>query len=909
VADLLVWWLASALFGLIAWPALYHLLPSLPDRGYTVSRAAGLLVTGYLVWLLGFLHVLPNTRGGLIVLLALLGFGSAVLAARRWPELRGFWQANRAPLLAGEAVFLIALVAWAFIRAHNPEIASTEKPMDFAFLNSILRATYFPPPDPWLSGQSISYYYFGYLLMAKLVQLTGVPSAVGFNLALATLAGLAALGAYGLGYNLWRRRRDATPRAAIGVGLTAAFLLLGIGNLQGILDVVRARDLGSTQLWQGIGVNGALAPYDSPTGLPTETWWWWHSTRVINTLDIKTDPAGNVASVVDSKDYTITEFPFFSFMLGDLHPHVLALPFALLALAVALDVMLGAKPALLPWPGRHPWRFGFAALVLGSLGFLNSWDLPTYTAVYVAAFAIQLYWSEGRWRWEETRRFFEFAIPLGLLAVLLFVPFYLTFQSQASGLLPWRGPATQPQHFLIVWGPLLFLGLAFLIVQYFMRDQRPVSNNLILAATLVTLAPFVVWLMGDAAVTGATGSEGFSLRALPGLLVTGLPGAIGDTPLHLARVWPLVLFFGAAFLALLRWILPARVATESGAAPSPLPSPRGRGDAAPSGNASPLPLGEGKGEGAAPAAASAAELAASPARAPAASAILVAELRPSAIAEPNAVAVAKDREEPGWRRDLAPHAFALLLLTAGAFLVLFTELFFIKDVFGNRMNTVFKFYYQAWVLFAGAGAYGLYFVAARARAAARGTLWVRRVPALAWAGGAAALLLAAFVYPLAATWDKTSGFGGEATLDGLAFTRKANPGEAAAIDWLAQNVAGQPVVAEATGGQYSEFGRVSERTGLPTLLGWAGHESQWRGSDRLFAGRDRDIDALYGASAAAVPPILDRYQVSYIFYGTLERSKYPTPSFGQLPQLLEVAFRNQAVIIYRVKRDLVARQP
>ena len=118
------------------------------------------------------------------------------------------WQpgcrANRWLVLATELLFLFVLAGWAAFRAYNPDIAGTEKPMEFAFINGILRSPLFPPQDPWLSGYGISYYYFGYVMLAALVNLTGVDPAVAFNLGVALWYALVMIGAFGVVYDLVR---------------------------------------------------------------------------------------------------------------------------------------------------------------------------------------------------------------------------------------------------------------------------------------------------------------------------------------------------------------------------------------------------------------------------------------------------------------------------------------------------------------------------------------------------------------------------------------------------------------------------------------------------------------------------------------------------------------------------------
>lgn len=219
---------------------------------------------------------------------------------------------------------------------YQPDIVGTEKFMDFAFMNSIANADKMPPYDPWMYGVDannkplyISYYYFGYLMMAIMMKLVGIPNGSAYNLALTYIVSMTALGMLGLLFNL-------TKNYLIGF-LGVAFLLL-ISNLDGFIQVVQRN-------FSFDGFN------------------WWHSSRII-----------------DYKDYdvTINEFPFFSFLLGDMHPHQMAMPFVLLALNIALSFIKTDEKNLFEKNFSKISFLVFSGLILGGLWFLNSWDFPTY---------------------------------------------------------------------------------------------------------------------------------------------------------------------------------------------------------------------------------------------------------------------------------------------------------------------------------------------------------------------------------------------------------------------------------------------------------------------------------------------------------------------------------------------------
>ena len=193
--DFIAWYLIVVILGWIAFPILYASLPSLPGRGYTLAKSFGFLAWGYLFWILGNLGVTANNLGGLTFTLALV-LAAGIWFARKsgFGEIRGWIKEHRSLVFTTEILFLAAFAAMAFVRAYNPEISGTEKPMELAFINAIMGSETLPPNDPWLSGYAISYYYFGYVLVAMLAKLAGTLGAIAFNLGVSLTFALTAVG-------------------------------------------------------------------------------------------------------------------------------------------------------------------------------------------------------------------------------------------------------------------------------------------------------------------------------------------------------------------------------------------------------------------------------------------------------------------------------------------------------------------------------------------------------------------------------------------------------------------------------------------------------------------------------------------------------------------------------------------
>jgi len=249
-------------------------------------------------------------------------------------------------------------------------------------------------------------------------------------------------------------------------------------------------------------------------------------------------------------------------------------------------------------------------------------------------------------------------------------------------------------------------------------------------------------------------------------------------------------------------------------------------------------------------------------------------------------------------RSASPKAavqFALLLAFVGLMLIFSVEFVYLRDGFGTRMNTVFKFYFQAWALLGLTAAFGLYYVLDHAEGSrlAQGTFAVLIV----------VLVLAGLLYPLGASINRSGGFSGPANLDGLAFVARDRPEEYAALMWLNEQAwdgtGSPPVIVEAVRGSFSyEYARFSSRTGLPAVMGWTGHANTWHGLGQEIAEREQDVRLLYAGSVQDTQRILQKYDVTYVIVGYLERSEFPDAQ-RKFDRMMDVAFREGNTTIYK----------
>ncbi len=818
--NFIAWYLLLTLLGLLTFPLTYHLFPKFADRGYTFARVLGLLIWSYTFWILSILGIAQNNIGGILLGLAVLA-GLSIWSFRKTQSIEDedtnvrakalttretlHWlKSNTRLVITTETLFFLSFAAIALFRAANPEALGTEKPMELAFINAIMRSPTFPPHDPWLSGYAISYYHFGYIMTAMIAKITATAGSIAFNLMTALIFALSAIGAYGILYNLLALRpetkdlrhqtedlepqtidiseespnlqtlalslpKDSNIQTAIHDGdphqpytaLLAPLFLLLISNFEALLEFIHQKGIlwttQSPNFWTWLDIKNLRDDPATMQPIPDRFWWWWRASRVIQEYDL----AGNHREVID-------EFPAFSFILGDLHPHVLTLPFALLAIAIALYIYLGG------WQGKTriftytftltPLALFIVSLTLGGIAFLNTWDILSSAALIASAYALKRAHENG-WNWQRLEDFLYFGILTGIAALALYLPFYLGFASQAGGILPNLINPTRGAHLWVMFGTLL-LPIFFWMISLRrgkINWKRGFGLVLGLLATLWLFSWLLAWVAS----------------AVNASLASTLIQSQGLTTFSefFSQANARRLNFGFSFLTLL--------GVAGGA-----------------------------------------------------------------------VSLLFFRKEPTEGNQVEGHArpvqsFILLMILLGSLLVIAPEFFYLRDQFGTRMNTIFKFYYQAWILWSLSAAYAMSVLLKNKR----GYIIF-------------ALILTSLLYPIYGALSKAQA--DVLTLDSAAHVQAE---DAAAIAWLKDAPDG--ILLEAVGGSYTGYARISTNSGLPTVLGWPGHESQWRGGYEEIGSRQTDVETIYATSDwEETKRLLAQYNVRYVVVGGLERTTY-----------------------------------
>ncbi len=328
--------------GLVAYPWLYKIFVKLPDRGWVMGKAGGSLALALVVWSLAIFRIPINTDIGVtLTVLLLTGLTLIFAGGQIKPALRHI--KKRAGLfLIEEGLFLAGFAGYALVRGFQPDILGLEKFMDFGFIKSYLSSPTLPASDMWWAGMTINYYSFGHFWTSILIRTWGVADGVGYNLMLAFILGSSLALVFSVVVGLLDEDDKVTRRMTIA-GIIGAMLVTLGGN--------------SHTVWSWISKRSLSA------------YWYADATRFIRN--------------------TIHEFPGYSFVVSDLHGHVLSLPIVLMFILVLVN-----------W-----WREGGLAtprtmgVVLGVLVGLmimtNTWDAPIYLMLLAIFFGLELLAGRG----------------------------------------------------------------------------------------------------------------------------------------------------------------------------------------------------------------------------------------------------------------------------------------------------------------------------------------------------------------------------------------------------------------------------------------------------------------------------------------------------------------------------------
>ncbi|HEY50013.1 MAG TPA: hypothetical protein G4O13_08225 [Dehalococcoidia bacterium] len=353
IAYVIYWWLLLVFIGILSFPLVSRICGSLGDRGYSISKIVGILLITYFAWILASLHILPV--GGTSILIAFLAlavlslyFGRKNLNIKSWP---------RKQIIISELVFAVFFAIFIVFLMKSNDIHYFYGPTGdyfhkFAIFSSIERGGFLPPPDTWFAGDTLSYYYGGYLVMALLTIVTKVPGTISFNIAGAMFFALATTACYGLGYNITGRKL---------YGFLALLFVCILGYISGALELTAHL------------LHSPVLGYEPQWGPNYTDWFISFQSHLAGDTMI-----GEVAA----------RYPYLKLLRWDMHSYVMSIPFQLMFLTLVFAVFQKGRSSNTIARADTLLDIFILSLSLGFFFLINVWDYPPYIILTLLAFIL-----------------------------------------------------------------------------------------------------------------------------------------------------------------------------------------------------------------------------------------------------------------------------------------------------------------------------------------------------------------------------------------------------------------------------------------------------------------------------------------------------------------------------------------
>lgn len=926
VIGVFVWYLTIFGFGLLAFPLVFSLFPNMADGGYGFSKLVGLLLVAWFAWTVSSLKVPLWSQMGVLVSLGVLTLLSLAMGYRNRDKLMAFIRANWQRLAWMEILAIIAFIFMIFVRLTNPDLwhfaKGGEKPMDFAYLNGVLRSTIFPPIDPWFAGGYINYYYFGFVLVGSPALLLGVVPAFAYNLMIPTVFTMTGTGAFSAAYNIvafWRdrpnraKRDDSAPPRRLGnpwvAGIMALLMCVVLGNLDtirvagnglaqlggysmplgleeflieeykethagleptpeerfgiieqaeqnNIVDRVRYEIDNSVSLVSGLFRGTALALAGNQLPIGHDRWYWGPSRVLAETKGV----GGNA----------ITEMPYFTFLYGDLHAHMINMPIILLTVLFLFNELAQVGQ------DRRGHLERFLALALGAMGVglmqaTNTWDWPSMTLFGVIGLSY-VWWV----RWQDTFRpiygIWMYLLSIGVLAIAtVIITLMLSRVDTDLSVVAFAGVL---QAFRLVLIGSIGLIVAWVAFQYILVRASLVDFFVTVGGFLVLSLLFVlpysswyaatynsvsIWQGGKTPLWAYFDIHGLFLFLIVSLLIWETSRWMRDVHVSALRGRQNILSMGGIIVLL------GALAT--------------------------IAMG-------------------------------IMGYQVALVVLPLVAWIALLFFRPSQSKSMR---FVLVLIGLALSMTLGVEIIVIGGDIG-RQNTVFKFYIQAWLLMSVAGGVAVSWLLQAS------DTWLNRLR-FVWYTPFIFLFIIAALFPIMATRARMLDRMAPdipLTLNGLDYMTASTHYESVQLEnrgevidlsidhelirWMQENVEGSPVIMEGRSfpSEYHWNGRFAINTGLPSVLGWNFHQKQQRTFDplpRWVEQRDINIRMFYNTSDINVAvDILHHYDVKYIISSGLERVQFDPEGLAKFDRmvdagLLSVSYATVGGTIYEVNDD------
>lgn len=409
------------------------------DKGWVFSKIIGFAISGVTVWYLSYAKILKYTKLNCYLVIGIFLIINLLIFRKNKDKLN-FNKEKISKFLIFELIFSSVFFIHTYIRSFTPEVNfTTEKFMNYGFMNALFNAEYMPAEDIWFSGYSINYYYFGQYISSFITKISNLQVPEGFNLAVAMINTFTFVMPFEIGYNLGIHlikddKRKYSKIVPISIALLAAI---------------------------AVSIGGSLyyPIYNFIIDRNGEEYYYWEDTRYIGYRP-------------DTNDQTINETLPYSNLIGDLHAHHIDTMFVFLTLALLLQLLLDDeekedKETILNL------NVVLLGITLGIQKMTNYWDFPIYLVVIGITIIFNNYM-----KYKFNKKFFKLTLAQILTVALIeeFITLPFTLDLHMSATKVFLTHVTSPFYKLMVlWGlptVCILLYIADLIIKFIKEKEK-----------------------------------------------------------------------------------------------------------------------------------------------------------------------------------------------------------------------------------------------------------------------------------------------------------------------------------------------------------------------------------------------------------------------------------------------------
>ena len=479
------WYLLAAVLGFLGMSVTGRMFRRFDDKGWVFSKVLSIAVAGFVTWLLVTAGILPFTTATCIGVTVACGALALIFYERERKQGFESLPIDHLGLVYGEELLFFALfLLWTYLAGFHPAAYGTEKFMDYGFMEAMMRSKTLPATDLWYSGGKINYYYGGQYFAVFLTRLSGTKVELTYNLMRTFVAGLAFILPFSLVRQMVKdrlgKKNDGFKKALPAVAGALSGVAVSIaGNMHYV-------------------IYAQIIPFiQKLTGQEVDSYWFPDATRYIGF-----NPENEV-------DKTIHEFPCYSFVLGDLHAHVVNIMFVLLLLGLLYAWMKKVRTVKFSpekqglatfWKKQlfMPQLLSVAAL-LGMFHWTNYWDFVIY---FVVTGGVVLFMNiitmEGKIKWILAVTIAQ-AVEILVIATVVILPFTLNFETMVQGV----GIARHHSLFhqlLVLWGLPVILTLAYVVALLAEKLRKKENRSFTGLLFSISVPDLFVVIMGLCAI-------------------------------------------------------------------------------------------------------------------------------------------------------------------------------------------------------------------------------------------------------------------------------------------------------------------------------------------------------------------------------------------------------------------------